>query len=522
MRPRLVILAFAALLALSLPALAGCGGGGGEGGSGTDPAEVAPAGTAVFIEATVRPEGELREDVDALAGAIAGVDSLGGKIAAELEAAAGDSGKQLDFARDVEPWLGERAGLALERYDGEEFRGYVAAVQTSDEGASEAFLDKFLGAPGEQPRRASYEGVEYRIDPDDGGAVGVFDGLLVFAEDEGGFKRAVDASGGDSLGDSDAYADAVGAAPSGSLADAFVDLGALVRQSGDRIDAETNLFLESAGIEPENATALASLVPGADRVEIELSTDVTENAPTSGDASELLGSLPTGTFAAVASDEFGKRFRAAIDELDERGIPDAIPPKQLKRGLKQAGIDLDAIASGAGDLAVFAEGNSRRTLGIGVVIATENGQQAKNTISNVGMLLRGAGVDGVTAVDSGFSGFTVRGAGIDGGPLVVGAGGERIAVATSVKAASAALSGGAGTLAENPTFKRAVAALGETPISGYADGQAALRLASQLLPAGDGGFRQARPFLEKISFLALGGGESGDRSTAKLIAGVAG
>lgn len=514
MRSRLLILALAALLAL-----AGCGGGGG----GADPAAVAPAGTPIFIDVDVRPEGEVREDVDALAAAIAGVDNLGARIVEELESAARDSGQRFDYERDMEPWLGERAGLALIDFDGEDFHGHVAAVQTDDEQAAEAFLDKFFADPGERLREATYEGVEYRVDSD-GEAAGVVDGLVVVAGEEKDFKRAVDAAAGDSLADSDAYADAVEAAPEGSLADAFIDIGAMVNRSGERIDAETELFLDSAGVEPREATALASLVPGSDLIEIALSTDVTEDAPTGGDASRLLGSLPGDSFAAIASDEFGKRLRAAIDELDKRGIPDSIPPGELKSGLKQAGIDLESASSAAGDLAVFATGDSVGTLGGGVVIETGDGSGMKNMVSNIGLLLRSGGAAGVTAIDSGFTGFTVRGAGIDGGPLVVGANEKRVAVATGVKVAAAALSGGegAGTLAAQPRFKQAVAALGDTPISGYADGAAALRLASNLIPAGDEGFRQARPFLEKVSFLALGGGESGDRSTAKLIVGIAG
>lgn len=517
MRPRSLRSLLPALAALFVvSALVGCGGGD----SGSDPAAVAPAGAPVFIGVDLRLGAQAREDIDALGAAIAGVDDVGGRIVAELEAAARGSGQRFDYARDMEPWLGERAGLALLDFDGEDFHGYVGAVQTEDEEAAEEFLDKFFADPGERPRRTSHEGVEYLVDSD-GDAAGVVDGLVVVAAEDD-FKRAVEAASGDALADADAYEDAVEAAPQGSLADAFIDIGALLRSSGDRIDAETEAFLDSSGIEPREATALASLVPGSGLIEVVLSTDVTESAPTDGDASRLLGSLPGDSFAAIASDGFGKRLRAAIDKLDKRGIPDTIPPGELKSGLKQAGIDLDSVSSKAGDLAVFATGRDRRTLGGGVVVETGDGQAVKNMVSNIGLLLRSGGAAGVREIDTGFSGFVIRGAGIDGGPLVVGANEKRVAVATGVKVAAAALAGGdgPGTLAAQPGFKRAVAALGDTPITGWADGPAALRLASNLIPAGDAGFRRARPFLRKVSFLALGGGESEDRSTAKLIVGV--
>ena len=50
-------------------------------------------------------------------------------------------------------------------------------------------------------------------------------------------------------------------------------------------------------------------MPGSDQIEIDLSTDLTDqDNPSTGDASELLGSLPADSVAAFASAEFGKRF----------------------------------------------------------------------------------------------------------------------------------------------------------------------------------------------------------------------
>ena len=111
MKPRLVLLVAAATAALALLA-AGCGGS--EDGSGSDPAALAPPKSPLYIEATVQPEGELKTNVDALAKSIAGVDDLGGLIVSELESSASDSGEELDFEKEVEPWLGEKGGLSFQ------------------------------------------------------------------------------------------------------------------------------------------------------------------------------------------------------------------------------------------------------------------------------------------------------------------------------------------------------------------------------------------------------------------------
>ncbi len=201
----------------------------------------------------------------------------------------------------------------------------------------------------------------------------------------------VDASDGESLADEESYSSTVDAAPSGSFADVFIDIGGLIDQSGGTIDPEARQFLDSAGIEPEEATAVASLIPGSDQVEIDFSSNLSGKNPPTGDASQLLGSLPASSFAAIASADFGDRFGEAIDQIDANGIPGEIPAGKFKSGLKEAGIDIEKIAASVGDLGVFAEGDSESSLAGAAVLATKNSKEATNTVSNIGLLLRASG-----------------------------------------------------------------------------------------------------------------------------------
>ena len=66
----------------------------------------------------------------------------------------------------------------------------------------------------------------------------------------------------------------------------------------------------------------------------------------------------------------------------------------------------------------------------------------------------------------------------------------------------------------------AVSSLGGTPISGFADGPAALSLADSLIPSSDSGFEEAKKYLKSIRFLALGSASQEDLATAKLIVGL--
>ncbi|HWC09118.1 MAG TPA: DUF3352 domain-containing protein, partial [Solirubrobacterales bacterium] len=281
MKVRLVHLLALATAAAAL-IVAGCGG---DDSSGSDPAAVAPADSPVFIDVAVRPEGDLQTNLEALAKSLAGIDDLGGFVIEQLEESAAGDGEEFDFEKEGEPWLGEKAGISLQEYDGEDFQGFVVAVATTDTGAAQEFVDGKADEVAEEP---SYEGTDFKVE-EDGEAVGIVGDFLVFAEDEASFKAAVDASNEESLADQDAYTSAVDAAPAESLANVFVDVGGLIEESGGAIDPETEGFLETAGIEPKDATALASVVPGSNQIEIDFATDlVGDDAPT-GDASQLLG-----------------------------------------------------------------------------------------------------------------------------------------------------------------------------------------------------------------------------------------
>jgi hypothetical protein len=510
-----VVLA-AVVLAALLAVLAGCGGGS----SGSDIAALAPPGAPVFVEGTVQPSGQLKENTDAIAKQVGGVDNLGDFIVSELESSAQDDGEPFDYEKEVEPWLGERAGVFFETLEDGDLNGAGAIVESTDTAATEEFIDKQVKGSKEPYRAASYEGVDFQVGGSEDQAIGVVGDFLVVVEDEQVFEDAVDASQGDSLADEDTFAKAISAASDGSLADVFVDVGGLIDQSGGQIDPQVRQILGNAGIDPSEATAVASVVPGADRVAVEISSDLGgEQAPT-GDASSLLGSLPSSSFAAFAVSGFGEQLKEALDSLDAEGVPGTIPPHQLKKGLKELGIDLEGLAGSLQDAGAFAVGNSESSLGGALVLTTE-GSEATKTIAKIGVLLRGVQVKGVTALSGKVNGFSIRSDELGDKPLVVAAKEGRLVIGYGLPATLTALAAESGkTLSDNPAYGEAVDSLGDTPISGFADGRAALRLADSLIPSSDSGFAEAKKYLKNISFLALGSASQDELATAKLIVGL--
>lgn len=518
MRPRFVsIVVLAAVAAVLL--VAACGGGSD---SGTDPAEAAPPGAPVFIAATIQPEGEIAENIDSLAEKAAGIESVGALVAAELEKKASDEGSKLAFEKEVQPWLGEEAGIFLQEYDGEDFNGVGGALQVSDESEAEAFVNAKIGESDESFEAGSVDGVDFHSD-EGGTTLGLGEGLLLYAQDEAIFKQMVTALGGENLASAESFEDATDEVPGESVGHVYVDIGALIQEAGQGIDKETRLGLELLGIEPEGSTALISLIPGAETLEMDISSNVTSGTIAGGDASEMLGSLPAGSVAAVASPEYGQALEQMIDRIDENGIPGEVPPHRFKRSLEEAGIDLESIIGSIGDIGVFVEGNSERNLGGALVIESKDSDEAHNTVKNLGLLLRASGVQGVTAItEGGLSGFSIRSDEFGSKPLVVTAGGSKIAISYGPKAAAAALSEKAGTLADDPTFAEAKEALGDIPISGFLQGSSALTLFEGIAsPLEQAELAAVTPYLEKIGYLALGGSSSGERTTATLVAGLA-
>ncbi|MFL5901527.1 MAG: DUF3352 domain-containing protein [Solirubrobacterales bacterium] len=517
-KTRLVLPALAAISS-AVVFFAGCGG---SDSSSSDLAGFASPGSLVYVEGTLKPSGELKSNVDSLAKAIGGIDNLGDYVVVKLEDSARGDGEPFDYAKEVEPWLGEKAGVSFKGLKDGDLTEPVVVVESTDVAATQKFIDAQAEQSKVPYKEASYEGIDFKVGGSEGNAIGVVGESLVMAEDgESGFKAAVDASNGESLADEARFEDAISAASDGSLADAYVDVGGLIEASGNGIDPQAQEALENAGIDPSEATAVASVVPGSDQVEIDLSSDLGGEEAPSGDASALIGSLPADSFVALGTAGFGDQLEEAIDKLNEEGIPGQVPPKQLKSTLGSIGIDLDKIAGSLEDAAVFAQGSSKSALGGALVLTSDSGEAAK-TVANLGVLLRRTGASGVTAVTSGgASGFSIRTAELGKKPLVVVAKGDRVAIGYGLAPTLQGLATEGEMLSGLASYKAAVSTLGDTPISGFVDGPGALSLAEALVPPSETGFQEAKRYLKSIEYIAIGTGSSDGLATAKLIVGVA-
>jgi len=518
---KLLALLSAAALAAALLLLAGCGGSSDDGGGG-EPASLAPADVPFYFEANLAPGGKASEELDQLADTVLGIEDVSGFIAEKFESAV-TTGKDetFDYEEEVEPLIGENGGLYLQEYDGNNFENAGIMVETSDVGEAEEVLEKKNDESDEPSEEGEFEGNRYWV-TDEEGALGFIGDYLVYGETKADFEEmATISEDGEGLNEAEKFKTAMEAAPDEGVGTLYVDIGGAIEQAKAQISAEDQAAFELLGIEPRKATAVATLIPHSAQVEVDFSTNLGKASSVSGDASTLLESLPATAVAGFATPEFGKVFGEEIDTLDEEGIPGQIEPGELKPALDSIGVNLDTIAASIGDVGGFVEGSSEASLGGALVVETDDATEARNTVANLGLLLRTTGTEGVTAIHGEVSGFSVRSSGLGSEPLIVGAAGEKIVIAYGPKAAARALQTSAKTLGTTADFEAAKATLGSTPISAFISGGPAVKLLDATLnPDARVKFDSARPYLDKISYVAVGSEAKGAETTARMIVGV--
>ncbi len=516
---RRIALILAALAAAAL-LVAGCGGSSGSG-SGEEPASLAPAKAPVYLEVDLGAEGEQSEEFNELTQTVLGIDNVGEFIAEQLEQQALGSEQHFDYEKEVEPWLGEKAGMYLARYDGKNFHGYGVIFGTTNAGEAEEFVEKRVEENEEETAPGEFEGVKYYVENGGDTTLGMIGEYLVFAESTRDFEAMVKASdGGENLTESAKYEKAMETATAQGLGSVYVDIGGLIEEAKGTIDAETEAGLTLLGIEPREATAVATLIPHSEQVELDLSTNVARAAESGGDASAQLEALPATAVLAFAEPEFGKAFAEGLHEFSEQGIPGQFGPGELEGLFEGLGINFKSLATSLGAIAGFVEGSNQGSLGGAVTVETSSTAEAKDLVAKIGLILRASGEAGVTAISGELAGFSVRTPKLEQ-PVLVGASGEKIVIAYGAKALAQALRKQAKTLGTTADFEAAKAALGSNPINVFLDGGPALKLLDTMIPIDKReAFDQAKPYLRKIAYAALGSEAKEGVTSAKLIIGV--
>lgn len=205
-----------ALIVAVVLAVVVLGGGSDGGGPAADrAAALAPADTLAWVHLSTDGDRDAVSQALALAGR-AGLDDTLNELAGGLLGSGG--GQPVDFARDVRPWLGDEAALALTRGSGAT-AGSLLLLAVADEEGARRFLARTAGPA----RRGSYRG-EAVASYGNGTVAAFADGFLLVGQRatvRGALDRVTGARGARALADDAAYRRATAGQPQERALDAY-------------------------------------------------------------------------------------------------------------------------------------------------------------------------------------------------------------------------------------------------------------------------------------------------------------
>ena len=471
--------------------------------------ELVPAGAVMYGEATIKPEGDQKEAVDAILAKFPGGGEAGDKLKDLIEKGLRESDAPVSFKDDIEPWLGDEVAIFVASLGP---AGGTAAglIATDDEDKARETLEK--SAEGKVTTQ-DYKGVEYLTD-ESGEAGAVFDGFLVLGT-EAGVKAVIDTSkDGKPLSDDENYGNAIDDAADDRLGLFYVNSPELLRalrESGTPFPDSYKKFFE----QPVVATL------DADKDGVVFEATVPEDlgrASFFGQASELLTELPGDSWLAIGQSDFGKLLDFYVDAFaGVVGGRDAVE-QQFRAA---TGLDLQKdVLDWMGDFGIFVRGTSVSELDGALVVETNDEEASGRLIAALERLAKREAEGDVQisplAAPGGGEGFTARGAGVPK-PIHVFQRDGRVVFAYGDAAASDAVGAG-DTLGDSPDYKAATESLGDYEVSFYVLMQPIFDLVESTEAATDADWQKAKPYLEPLS--ALVGGTAGDdelKSAFKLI-----
>jgi hypothetical protein len=515
LRPRRARLAAAgALVALALP-VAGCGGSsGGAGGSGdADPAAVVPASSAFYGEVTVRPEGDLKANVQALAKKLTNNPDPGARLVQLLDRS---FSKGTTFKKDIDPWLGKKIGVAITGLTSASSPDYAIVLDATDTDLALKSLKK--DAKNVVDRKYKDVGYLYNRDQQQA-ALTVKDTLTIGTEKA--IRSVIDVEkGAPSLAKSDKLEKARKSVSTEGLGFFYVDPASLI----DLASAASPALGSQAGsikglLGGANASALAAtLTAQPDAIRLETAVDGTKAAKSSTEAADTVAGLPGGSVLALGLGDIGSSAQGGVAQVQKLG---GIYASVLAQFRTITGLDLQQdVLSWMGKGGLFVRAKGITDIGGALVVDTSSEQKSTAFINSARRLLQqfggGSGLQVSSFSGSGAKGFQVRIPQLPF-PIIAATGSGKFVIAVGAASVAQALKP-TSTLGDDPQFKATAARLGTRPAV-YVDLKAIVGFA-QLALNGDRSFQRALPYLEGLTALAAGSQTSGSTTKGTLVVGV--
>lgn len=494
---RLLLLPLLAVAALVLPA---CGGSGSSSGS-TDPADAAPANALVYANIAVRPEGDLKDSVDAAATKILDGADPGQKIQQGIDQALSQA--DLNYNDDIKPWLGERAGFYLSSISTTAPTGAVI-LDSKDDDKAKSTIEKALKDAGASLDKSSFKGAD--VESAGNGAFAVHDGLVI-AGTEDGVKAALAAQDGDHLSDSSAYKDATDRVSTDGLALFYIDTPKLLDAAG-QADPQTAALIQALKSNPQVSDlgpAAAAVTVSADSIAFEAPAQKELDTP------HPVADLPADSWLALSIGGLGDNLRKSLDQLRASGQGQALDlvENQIQT---QTGLSLqNDLLSWISDATGFVAG-SPTSFAAGALLGSSDPAASKRAVVKIGRTLKTRSGLPITPKANGFSLRTAQGdvAVLAQGNQVLGAlGKDALAQTKSPKS----------KLSDDPTFQSALKAMGDNAKPAlYLSLPTALEYAAQGGSASE--IQSAGPYLRHFTYVVYGTAQGGGGTLGRLVIGL--
>jgi hypothetical protein len=499
---------------------AGCGGGGD---GGADPAAAVPANAPLYIEATVRPDGELRDDTLEVVGKLLDTDEPEAELQ-RLFQELGDDDDDFSYEDDVEPWLGERVGLYFRTFDSEAevIDGAVVAAVTDEDAARESIRD--FGPEGDaEPVEREHEGVSYEyVEEGDTGLL-VTGGYAAIGSDAG-IKSIIETlEDGEALADSESYEQAAGDEDE-SLARVYAEPQGLVSAASGAAGGQAAQIAALLGGQLPESVSVALAATG-DALRIDTATAGGPQSAAGGAGGEVFATLPGDALAAAGIADVGGALESVLTQVGALGAFGGFDLDETLAALeRQSGLNVrEDLLAWMGDGGLFVRGAGVADIGGGLVVASSDPAATEAAVPRLGRLIEALADAEVRPLerDGLDAGVTAR---FDGLPLPVhlAAAGERFVVAVGDPALAAALDPDA-TLESNEAFTGAVDALGDGLTPAFF---ANLPVILQLVDAfgagagGDPSAERALAALRSLTTVIAGSGGDDEVSRARIVVGV--
>lgn len=551
-RNRILAAGLALVLAAGL-ALGACGD---DDSSSAGPASVVPADAPVYFESVVNLQSEDADGLNEALSTLLGTEDPAGEAISRLEAELEAEGSPVSYEDDIEPLLGDRAALFFQSFpqgdtlsldtteclppEGTDETSPLGAtgtegcalpgdssdegdgafiVETTDEDAARDRIDELFADGGDTAEDASYEGVDYKRNPEGDEAVAVFDGFVVIGT-EPAVQAAIDASAGDSLADSDELQSELDGAPDDPVLLAYADVPAALdalEESGQVDSTERGLAEQSLG-GIADVPALLTVSADAGSIAMDLSFGIANpEERVEAEESELLRALPGDAWAATAVPNLGAAIQTGIEQF-EAGAGSLAPDVEAEFR-RETGLDLGDLTAAIGDAAVYVRGTGLFDVGGGAVIEDLDPSATADALEALRRQAQREGEGEVVPLEVDGEGFAVE---IADAPQTINVvqRDDRLVIAYGQEATEDAFEP-AETLGDSEAFSTAAGALGDDYSVGfYLDVEPPLELAESFGATDDPDYAEAQPYLEHLDYLVTGALSDEDRDRVRVVLGL--